>query len=63
MMPLDPSLTAFRATSRGAALTLVCCLLPIVGWWVFMPAALAISLGAGALALMEHQSRVVEAVA
>lgn len=50
--PMDPTLTPFRAVGRGAMILVVAGLLPLVGWWVFAPIVLAVSLGAGLFALV-----------
>lgn len=60
MQPMDPSLSAYKAVGRGAAIVVVATLLPFVGWWVFTPIVLSVSLGAGVAALIARQSSVVE---
>lgn len=62
MRPMDPSLSAYGAVGRGAAIIVVAGLLPLIGWWVFTPIVLAISLGAGVSALLTRE-RVAEAAA
>jgi hypothetical protein len=47
MKPMDPSLSAYRAVAKGAAIVIAAGLLPFVGWWVFLPIVLAVSLGSG----------------
>jgi hypothetical protein len=63
MQPLDPTLSPYRAIGRSAAILVIAGLLPLVGWWVFMPVVLAVSLGAGFSALMARSpgSSMVEA--
>jgi len=61
MQPMDPSLSAYKAVGRGAAIVVGATLLPFVGWWVFTPIVLAISLGAGVSALMARTSASTEA--
>jgi hypothetical protein len=63
MQPLDPSLSAYKAVGRGAAIVVVASLLPFVGWWVFMPIVLAVSLGSGVTALMARVPSRLESVA
>lgn len=56
MQPMDPSLSAYKAVGRGAAIVVGATLLPFVGWWVFTPIVLAVSFGAGLSALTtRHQ--------
>lgn len=61
MQPMDPSLSAYKAVGRGAAIVVGATLLPFVGWWVFTPIVLAISLGAGVSAIMARTSVSAEA--
>jgi uncharacterized protein (DUF2062 family) len=63
MQPMDPSLSAYKAVGRGAAIVVVASLLPFVGWWVFMPIVLAVSLGSGIAALMARAPSRLESVA
>ena len=63
MQPLDPSLSAYKAVGRGAAIVVVASLLPFVGWWVFTPIVLAVSLGSGIAALMARAPSRLESVA
>ncbi|HRK20250.1 MAG TPA: hypothetical protein PLX06_00475 [Fimbriimonadaceae bacterium] len=60
MQPMDPSLSAYKAVGRGAAIVVTATLLPFVGWWVFTPVVLAMSLGAGVSALLSRQPSVIE---
>ena len=60
MRPMDPALSAYGAIGRGAAIIVVAGLLPLVGWWVFAPVVLAVSLGSGVFALFARQQRTVE---
>jgi hypothetical protein len=53
---LDPSLSPYAAVVRGAGIIVVAGLLPLVGWWVFMPIVLAISLGSGVSSLFARQT-------
>ncbi len=57
MQPMDPSLSAYRAIGRGAMIVVVAGLLPLVGWWVFTPIVLSVSLGAGLSALNARRHR------
>jgi hypothetical protein len=57
MQPLDPSLSAYRAVGRGAAILVAATLVPFVGWWVFGPIVLAASLGAGFSAVFNRAPR------
>lgn len=50
--PLDPSVSPFKALSRGAAILVLGCLLPLFGWFLFAPALLVMSIGAGVRALV-----------
>ncbi len=51
IQPLEPSLSSFRALSRGAGLIVAATLLPLVGWFVFTPLVLIYGAGAGVQAL------------
>ena len=55
MRPMDPALSAYGAIGRGAAIIVVAGLLPLIGWWVFAPVVLAISLGSGVTALSARE--------
>ncbi|HLK16690.1 MAG TPA: hypothetical protein VKT78_17925 [Fimbriimonadaceae bacterium] len=44
---LDPGVTPFGALSRGAALVVVPCLTPLLGWFLLAPALFFVGLGAG----------------
>ena len=63
MQPLDSSLSAYRAVGKGAAIIVVAALLPFVGWWVFTPIVLAVSLGSGIAALFARAPSQLETVA
>lgn len=63
MQPMDPSLSAYKAVGRGAAIVVVASLLPFVGWWVFTPIVLAVSLGSGVAALLARAPARLESVA
>lgn len=52
MQPMDPNMSPYKAVGRGAGFVVVAGLLPFVGWWVFAPIVLIVSLGAGMMALM-----------
>jgi hypothetical protein len=52
--PLDPSLSPLKSLSRGAAILVVPSLLPLLGWFVFAPVVLAISIGAGLQAILSR---------
>ncbi len=51
IQPMDPTLAPYRALARGAGLIVVGGLLPLVGWFVFAPVTLIVSMGAGLRAL------------
>lgn len=51
---LDPSLSELSAFVRAGALLMGGTLLPILGWFAFAPALLAVSLGAGWVALFRR---------
>ena|SRR5687768_6524240 len=63
MQPMDPSLSAYKAVGRGAAIVVIASLLPFVGWWVFTPIVLAVSLGSGIAALLARSPSRLESVA
>lgn len=60
MQPMDPSLSAYKAVGRGAAIVVAATLLPLVGWWVFTPIVLAMSLGAGVSAMLSRAAATAE---
>lgn len=47
LRPMDPALSAYGAVGRGAGIIVAAGLLPLIGWWVFVPIVLAVSLGSG----------------
>jgi hypothetical protein len=53
---LDPGITPFGALSRGAALIVVPCLVPLLGWFLVAPAILFVGLGAGIRTLKAPQA-------
>lgn len=52
LRPLDPALSEFRAVAKGSAILVASGLLPLLGWFVFVPAMLFVSVGAGVMALL-----------
>lgn len=58
---LAPELSPFAAHSRAAAVLVGFSLLPLAGWFVFAPAILAVSAGAGWMAVMARSPREVRA--
>lgn len=57
LQKLAPEMNHYAAFSKGAAILIVGCILPIVGWFAFAPALYLASIGAGVKALL---TRVVE---
>ena len=54
----------WRATLRGSVVLVLACLVPLLGWFVILPAATVAGAGAAALALVPRRAaRVAEAVA
>jgi hypothetical protein len=58
LQKLAPETNPYAAFSKGAAILIVGCILPIVGWFAFAPALYLAAIGAGFKALV---TRVVEA--
>lgn len=54
---LEPSVSPYIALSRGAAMIVVGGLVPLLGWFLFAPVVLIVSLGAGARALLARSSQ------
>lgn len=58
---MGAGLSPFAAYSRAAMVLIGFCLLPLAGWFVFAPAVLAVSAGAGWAVVMVRASREVRA--
>ncbi len=56
---LDTRYSPLSATARGAALAVAAGLIPVIGWFFLMPAALFASLGAGVTALRAKKQQIV----
>ena len=57
LQPMSPSMDAYPAFIRGSAFIVTASMLPVLGWFLFGPAALIVSLGAGARALTVRIAR------
>ncbi|GMV88818.1 MAG: hypothetical protein AMXMBFR81_17490 [Chthonomonas sp.] len=53
---LDANLSPYAALSRGTVVLVVGCLFPLLGWLVFAPILLFVSVGAGVRALWVHRT-------
>lgn len=51
----DPEASEFKAFSRGAAIIVVSCLLPLFGWFVFAPLVMVLGVGAGTGAVLNRK--------
>lgn len=58
---LDTRYSPLSATTRGAALAVAAGLIPVIGWFFLLPAALLASLGAGFSAMRAKKQVVVQA--
>ncbi len=53
---MDANLSPYAALSRGTVVLVVGCLFPLLGWLVFAPILLFVSVGAGVRALWVHRT-------
>lgn len=52
--PLDPNVSSFKNIARGAGLMVALSLVPLIGWFLFTPVMIIMSLGAGFMALFSR---------
>jgi hypothetical protein len=55
---IGPARTPFMSDLRGGLLLVLACLSPYVGWFVFTPAVVCISLGSAILALFQKKVKI-----